>query len=127
MASFNQIVVLGHVGKEPEFQFTSTGKPICKLSIAVNDSYGDKKKTTWFQIVFWEKLAETVEKYVSSGMPLLISGRMTCDEFKDKEGNTRKSWYITASSMQMLGEKKENKQSASSFNPLDDEGEFNPF
>lgn len=126
MSSFNQIMLLGNLGKEPEFLFTLTGKAICKCSIAVNEKSGDKSKTTWFNLVFWERLAEIAEKYLEKGSQIMIVGRMCCDEYTDKEGKKGRSWYVTVSQMQMLGDKRENKPPSAAFDP-NDLGEFNPF
>lgn len=122
-SSFNQTTLLGNLGREPEFNITPTGTPICKCSIAVNEKWGDKEKTMWVEIVFWSKLAEVAEKYLKKGSQILVSGRLCCDSFKDKEGNERKKWYVTADKMQMLGEKRESKPSdATSFDPFEELG-----
>jgi single-strand DNA-binding protein len=125
--NFNQIALLGNLGKDPEFNFTPKGKAICKCSLAVNEKSGDTNKTTWFNLIFWEKLAEIAEKYLEKGSQVLIVGRMCCDEYTDKEGKKGRSWYVTVSQMQMIGDKRESKPAAASnFDPLEDVG-FNPF
>lgn len=125
MASFNQITLLGNLGKDPDFNFTPKGLAVCKVSLCVNQKKGGKEEATWFNLVFFDKLAETVEKYLSKGSPILVTGRMCCDNYEDKEHNKRQYWYVNCISMQMLGSKRDNEKSDNSkwddFDPFEDE------
>lgn len=110
MPSFNQITLLGRFGKEPEFQFTPNGTPVCKCSLAVDDFVNGGKTTQWFNLVFWQKQAETVEKYLSMGSQVLVTGKMTSRKWKDSNDNQRETWEVTVNTLQMLDSKQKNEQ-----------------
>ena len=70
----NKIMLIGHLGKDPDFNVTPDGTPVAKFSLAVTRSFGSKnssgertKETDWFNIVAWRSLAEICEKYSSRG------------------------------------------------------------
>jgi single-strand DNA-binding protein len=71
----------------------------------VDEGFGDKKKTSWFKIVAWEKSAEFAEKYFSKGSKIGVTGRLTQRKWEDKEGNTRDSVEIIAERFDFAGEK----------------------
>lgn len=105
MASFNQIILIGRIGKDPELSFSSNGLPMCKYSVAV-DNFGKDKTTSWFEVICFDKLAEICEKFLNKGSFIQIVGTMKQSKYKDKEGNNRTSWSVVANSMLMLDTKK---------------------
>lgn len=129
MASFNQTMLLGNLGKDPEFRFTPNGMAVAKCSLAVNeyskDKAGNKQtKTLWVNLTFWKELAEIAEKYLEKGSQILVTGKLCCDQYTNKEGHNTYSWYVNVTSMQMLGEKPERQTAKSAVSSKD---EFNPF
>ena len=127
MASFNQITLVGRLGKDPEFQFTPNGTPVCKCSLAVDDfTSGGGKQTQWFNLIFWQKLAETVEKYLSSGSCILVTGKITSRKWKAKDDSTHETWEVTVNQMQMLDSKKETQQKTVRTSK-DESNDFDPF
>ena len=77
--SVNKVILIGHVGKDPEVKHLDGGVTVAKFSLATNETYTDKNgqkvnQTEWHNIVVWRGLAETVEKYVKSGKLLYIEG-----------------------------------------------------
>jgi single-strand DNA-binding protein len=107
----NKIMLIGNLGKDPDMSYTPAGKAITKFSLAVNrrskdrDTGERKEETTWFNIVAWDQLAETMNTYLHKGSKVYIEGRMTSREFTDKEGIKRTFWDVVASDMQMLDTK----------------------
>ena len=114
MSSLNKVQLIGRVGKEPESRTLTNGTAVANLTIATSEKYtqdGEKKEITeWHRIVFWRKLAEIVEKYVSKGQLLYIEGKLVTRSW-EKDGHKHYTTEIVANSMQMLsrGEKKEEK------------------
>lgn len=106
MASFNQVILIGRLGKDPELRFSQNGMPISTFSIAVEEFGGGKSTTQWFNIVAFEKLAETCEKYLVKGQEIQVVGRIKLEEYTDKEGHKRQSTKIHISQMQMLAKPK---------------------
>lgn len=106
MASFNQVILIGRLGKEPELRFSANGMPISTFSLAVEEFGGGKTTTQWFNIVAFEKLAETCEKYLVKGQEIQVVGRIKLEEYTDKEGHKRQSTKIHISQMQMLAKPK---------------------
>lgn len=106
--SYNKIIVIGNLGRDPELRYTPQGDAVCDFSIAVNDRKRDKSGeyqdvTTWYRITTWRKLAENASKYLAKGRQVYIEGRLQVDEWQDRDGNNRYTLGVTASEMQFLG------------------------
>lgn len=82
----NNITVHGTVGKDPDLRYSASGTAV--LTFAVADNYGkdDKKKTTWWDIIVFGKLAENVANTISKGTSVLITGRLEQEEYTKKDG-----------------------------------------
>lgn len=105
----NKVMLIGNLGKDPDFNLTQNGTPVAKFSLAVSRSYkvnGEKKdETEWFNIVAWSQLAEICEKYLHKGSKVYIEGRIQQRKYTDKDGVQRNAMDIIASEMQMLDSK----------------------
>lgn len=102
----NLVIVDGRLGRDPDTKFTGSGKQVTNFSIAVDDGYGEKKVTTWLNIVAWNKTAEAVQKYVKKGSHVLIEGRIQVREWEDKTGGKKKAFEIVANRVQFLDKAK---------------------
>lgn len=116
----NKIMLIGHLGRDPELQMTANqGTPVTKFSLAVSRNYtvrGERKEETeWFNIVTWNKLAETCEKYLHKGSKVYIEGRLTTRKYTDKEGIQRTIVEVIANEMQMLDSKGASSGGSSSY------------
>jgi len=103
----NKIMLIGNLGRDPEMNYTQNGTALTKFSLAVSRSYktssGEKRdETEWFNIVAWDKLAETCNQYLHKGNKVYIEGRLTQRKYTDKEGNQRTAVDVIASEMEML-------------------------
>jgi single-strand DNA-binding protein len=103
----NKIMLIGNLGKDPELNVTQEGTPVTKFSLAVSRSYKSrsgetKDETEWFNIVAWEKLAETCERYLHKGSKVYIEGRLQTRKYTDKNGVERTAIDVIASNMEML-------------------------
>lgn len=105
MASVNKAILVGHVGKDPEFRETKSGDTVATFSLATNSGYGEKKTTDWHRVVFFGKTADVVKEYVSKGSQLYVEGRISNRSYDDKDGNKKYVTEINGYSMQMLGSK----------------------
>ena len=103
----NKIMLIGNLGRDPELSYTQNGKAIAKFSLAVSrrrrDESGEQREETqWFNIVTWERLAETCNNFLHKGSKVYIEGRMTSRKYTDKDGIERTVWDVIASEMEML-------------------------
>lgn len=106
----NKVMLIGNLGKDPEFSLTQNGTPVAKFSLAVNryvkSNTGERKEETeWFNIVAWTQLAETCEKYLHKGSKVYIEGRIQQRKYTDKDNIQRYTMDIVASDMKMLDSK----------------------
>ena len=134
----NKVMVIGHLGKDPEMRYTPSGRPVTTFSIAVSRSWntadGERRsETEWFNIVSWGNLAEICKQYLHKGQQVYIEGRLQTRRWEDKEGQKHTNVEVVANEMMMLGERKdynkssqEAKQDEEPSEPVADEDEF-PF
>jgi single-strand DNA-binding protein len=106
--SFNKIIIVGNLGRDPELRYTPQGTAVCNFSMATTDKRRDKsgefqEVTTWFRVTLWEKKAEVAAKYLQKGSQVYIEGRLKLDEWTDRDGNTRTTIDVTATDMQFIG------------------------
>ncbi len=119
MASFNKIIVVGYLGRDPELKYTPQGKSVASFSVATTERKKDpageyQDHTTWFRVTAWERLADLVSQYLSKGKQVYVEGTLALEEYTDKEGNRRSNLKVTARDIQFLspknGEGKTDKQ-----------------
>jgi len=108
MASFNKVILMGNVTRDPEVKYTAKGTAIAKLGLAVSRKWstesGEKKEeTTFVDVDFVGKIAETVGKFVKKGDPIHIDGRLKLDSWEDKKtGEKRSKLGVWGEGMQFL-------------------------
>ena len=106
--SFNKIIVVGNLGRDPELRYTPQGTAVCNFSVATSEKKRDKagelqEITTWFRVTTWNKQAENASKYLTKGNPIYIEGRLRIEEWTDRDGNNRYTLEVNATDMQFLG------------------------
>lgn len=106
--SFNKIILVGNLGKDPELRYTPQGAAVCSFTMATNEkrkgASGEMQDTTtWFRVTLWNKQAENASKYLTKGRPVYIEGRLRTEEWTDKDGKTRSSLEVHATDMQFIG------------------------
>lgn len=109
---YQRIVIVGHLGSDPEMRFTPTGVPVTSFRVAVNrrwtGSDGEpREKTTWFRVTAWRKLAEQCNQYLSKGRLVLVEGEVDASAWIDSEGNPRATLELTAYRVKFLGPRPE--------------------
>src|ERR687895_110228 len=105
--SFNKIIVVGNLGRDPEMRFTPQGTAVCSFTVATNERRKDKTGeqqdvTTWFRVTVWGKQAETVSKYLTKGRSVYVEGRLHVEEWTDRDGKSRHTLEVNASDVQFL-------------------------
>jgi single-strand DNA-binding protein len=109
MASFNKVILLGNLTRDPEVRYTPKGSAVCDLGVAVNRVYttdsGEKREeVTYVDVVLWARLAEIAGEYLKKGRPIFIEGRLQMDTWDDKQtGQKRTRLRVVGESMQLLG------------------------
>jgi single-strand DNA-binding protein len=103
----NKIMLIGNLGKDPEFNVTPDGTPVAKFTLAVNRNAKNRngewvKETEWFNIVAWRQVAERCEKFLHKGSKVYIEGRLTQRKYTDRENISRTSVEVIVNDMQML-------------------------
>ena len=97
----NKVSLIGNIVKDPDLRFTpSTGNAVTTVTLAINDGFGDKKKTYYIPVVIWGKTAEAVANNCVKGSKLGITGKLTTRSYEGKDGTKR---YITEVVADMVG------------------------
>jgi single-strand DNA-binding protein len=92
----NTVTIHGTVGQEPELRFSASQNAVLTFSVADNYGKDDKKKTTWWNVIVFGKLAENVANTINKGTSVIITGRLEQEEFTTKEGDKRKATKLIA-------------------------------
>src|SRR5512137_2306954 len=108
----NKIMIIGHLGRDPEMRYTPSGRPVTTFTVATsrswNTSDGERHSDTeWFNVVAWGNLAEICKQYLTKGQQVYVEGRLQTRHWEDKEGVKRSTVEIVATEMMMLGERRE--------------------
>lgn len=107
--SFNKIILVGNLGRDPELRYTPQGTPVCSFSLATNERRRDRTTgenndiTTWFRVTLWGRQAETASQYLTKGRPVYIEGRLRVEEWTDRDGKPRHTLEVHATDMQFIG------------------------
>lgn len=120
MASFNKIVIVGYLGRDPEIRFSPTGTAVCKFSIATTEKRKNiagkpEDITTWFQAVTFGRHAEICNQYLSKGKQVYIEGRLRLDEWTDREGQPRVTLEVTVLDVQFIGSQADSSNSVGTY------------
>ncbi|MUG03541.1 single-stranded DNA-binding protein [Bacillus tequilensis] len=94
-SSMSQISIRGNITAPVELRYTSSGKAVGNVTVAVNRGKDDNKQTDFYRVTLWESLAENAAQ-LEKGTSVLLIGRMESRDFEDKQGNKRTSWEVTA-------------------------------
>lgn len=107
MASFNKVILLGNVTRDPELRYIANGTAVTDIGLAVNDrrktATGEwVEETTFVDVTLWGRTAEIAGEYVTKGSPLLIDGRLKLDTW-EKDGKKNSKLRVVCDRMQLLG------------------------
>ncbi|MDE0824891.1 MAG: single-stranded DNA-binding protein [Dehalococcoidia bacterium] len=104
----NKIIVIGHLGRDPEMRYTPNGQAVTSFSVASSRRYTSgageqKEETEWFNVSAWGKLGETCNQYLTKGQQVYIEGRMSSRTYEGRDGQTRVSIDVFLNDVQFLG------------------------
>ena len=106
MASFNRVILVGNLTRDPELRYIPSGTAVSDIGLAVNDRVkkGDQwvDEATFVDITLWGRTAEIANEYLSKGSPVLIEGRLKLDRW-EKDGQKHSKLKVIGDKMQMLG------------------------
>lgn len=105
--SFNKIIIVGNLGRDPELKYTPQGQQVCEFSLASSEKHKSngetKEETTWFKVSLWGKQAEVAAQYLAKGREVYVEGRLRTREWTDKEGRQRTSLEVFGTDLRLLG------------------------
>jgi len=112
MASFNKVILLGNLTRDPELRHTPAGMAVCNFDLAVNRTYttrtGERKEETCFiTVVVWDKQAQTCAEYLGKGRQVLVEGRLQHRTWETQDGQKRTKHEVVAERVQFVGARKE--------------------
>lgn len=111
MSSVNKVILIGHLGQDPEVRYMPNGDAVANLRLATSSSWKDKQtgekqeRTEWHTVVCFKRLAEIAGEYLKKGAQVYIEGELQTRKWQDKEGKDRYTTEVRASSLQMLGKR----------------------
>ena len=108
MASFNKVILLGNLTRDPELRVTTSGLSICKMGIASNRVYNTqdgerREEVTYVDVDAFGRQAETISKYMTKGSSILIEGRLKLDRWETQQGEKRSKLYVVLERFQFTG------------------------
>jgi single-strand DNA-binding protein len=108
MSGVNKVILIGHLGKDPEVRSIESGVKVASFSLATSEPYKDKSgnradHTEWHNIVVWRGLAELAEKYLKKGSQIYIEGKLRSRSWDDKDGVKRYTTEVVADTFTFLG------------------------
>lgn len=108
--SFNKVILIGNVGKDPEVRHLETGIAVASFTLATTERYKNRNgelqdQTEWHNIVCWRNLAELSEKYIKKGAQIFVEGKIRTRSWADQTGAKRYTTEIVADNIRLLDRK----------------------
>ena len=125
---YQQITLVGNLGRDPEMRYTPSGVPVTNFSVATSRTWtgpdGQRhEKTVWFKVTAWRRLAETCGEYLTKGQRVLVVGEVEePNTWTDRDGNTRASLDVTAQTVRFLNTRAENEALAGGWGQSEGQG-----
>ena len=116
MASFNKVFLMGNLTRDPELRYTPKGTAVTDVGMAVNRVFNSadgqrQEETTFVDVTFWGRTAETVCKFLSKGRPLFVEGRLKFDSW-EKDGQKRSKLSVNGENFQFIDSRKDSGDSS---------------
>ncbi len=107
----NKVMIIGHVGREPEMRYTPSGRPVTSFSVATSRTWtttdGERREETeWFNVVAWGTLAEICKTHLTKGQQVYVEGRLQTRGWEDENGTKHFRTELVANEMILLGERR---------------------
>lgn len=109
----NKVMVIGHLGRDPEMRYTPSGRPVTSFSVVTTRAWtsaeGERhEESEWFNVVAWGNLAEICNQYLTKGQQVYVEGRLQTRGWEDEQGKKHYRTELVASEMIVLGERRNN-------------------
>jgi single-strand DNA-binding protein len=133
MASFNRVILMGNLTRDPQVRYTPGGSAVTDIGMAINRTWFDKttqqkrEDVTFVDVTLWGRQAEVAGEYLSKGRSVLIEGRLQLDQWDDKEtGQKRSKLKVVCENMTMVGGRSTGSPQGGGANPEAQFSEPNP-
>jgi single-strand DNA-binding protein len=107
MAGFQQVIIVGNLGRDPETKYLQSGVAVCNFTVAVSSVSGQgeqrQEKTTWFRVAAWRELGERCQQYLAKGRQVMVIGTVDVRAYTDNSGQPQASLEMTARDVRFLG------------------------
>jgi len=109
MSSYNKVILMGNLTRDPELRYTQSNMPICKIGLAVNRRFKDgqsgewREEATFVDVTIFGKRGEAFAKYHQKGKPAFIEGELRLDNWEDQQGQKRSKLYVVGNEWQFVG------------------------
>jgi single-strand DNA-binding protein len=108
MSGLNKVMLIGHLGKDPEIRYTQAAMPVANFGLATSETWNDRdgnkqEKTEWHKVVVFGKLADICGKYLAKGRQVYIEGKLQTRQWENKEGQKQYSTEIVATNLVFIG------------------------
>ncbi|MBC8309153.1 MAG: single-stranded DNA-binding protein [Phycisphaerales bacterium] len=110
MATYNKVLIMGNLTRDPELKQTPSNQSVAQIGIAMNRKFKDREgtmreETTFVDCEAWGRTAEVMSQYLSKGKPVFVEGRLKLDQWQDKDGNNRSKLKVVIESFQFIDSK----------------------
>ena len=110
MASLNKVMIIGNLGADPEMRYTANGNAVTTFNVAANETWNDqngerKERVEWFNVVTWNKLAETCAQHLAKGRQVYVEGRLQTRSWEGQDGAKHYRTEVIAETVRFLGER----------------------
>ena len=108
----NKVMIIGHLGRDPEMRYTPNGRPVTSFSVATSRSWtsaeGERREETeWFNVVAWGNLAEICKSHLAKGQQVYVEGRLQTRGWEDDSGKKHFRTELVANEMILLGDRRQ--------------------
>jgi single-strand DNA-binding protein len=109
MATFNKVILLGNLTRDPELRYTPQGSAVCEFALALNYQYTNKQtgqkveEVSFIDIVAWGKTGEICAEYLKKGRQVMVEGRLKQDRWEAQDGKKMSKVRVTAENVQFVG------------------------
>jgi len=108
MASYNRVLLMGNLTRNPEIRYTPSGTAVADIGLAINENFKNKagemvEQTCFVDVVVWGRQAETSAEYLHKGSPVFVEGRLQLDQWENQQGEKRSKLRVRADRVQFLG------------------------
>lgn len=111
MRGLNKVMIIGHVGRDPEMRYTPSGRPVTSFSVVTTRTWvsteGERhEESEWFNVVAWGNLAEICNQYLSKGQQVYVEGRLQTRGWEDEDGKKHYRTELVSNEMIVLGDRR---------------------